>query len=110
MRAGAGATSRPRRNGSSPPAVGAMARTTVSNAFDAEGKPIANTWQGIFPVYNTNEDGYAATAPVGCFKPNGYGLYDMIGTCGSGRQTGIARGTRGRQRSIRVAPNCTIWR
>jgi Sulfatase-modifying factor enzyme 1 len=87
-----------------------MARTTVSNAFDAEGKPIANTWQGIFPVYNTNEDGYAATAPVGCFKPNGYGLYDMIGTCGSGRQTGIARGTRGRQRSIRVAPNCTIWR
>jgi hypothetical protein len=26
-----------------------------------------------------NEDGYAGTAPVGCFKPNGYGLYDMIG-------------------------------
>jgi formylglycine-generating enzyme len=50
-----------------------------SSAFDPEGKPIANTWQGIFPVYNTNEDGYAATAPVGCFKPNGYGLYDMIG-------------------------------
>ena len=50
-----------------------------SSAFDAEGKPIANTWQGIFPVYNTNEDGYVGTAPVGCFKPNGYGLYDMIG-------------------------------
>ena len=50
-----------------------------SSAFDADGKPIANTWQGIFPVYNTNEDGYAGTAPVGCFKPNGYGLYDMIG-------------------------------
>jgi len=50
-----------------------------SSAFDAEGKPIANTWQGIFPVLNTNEDGYAGTAPVGCFKPNGYGLYDMIG-------------------------------
>jgi formylglycine-generating enzyme len=33
----------------------------------------------IFPVYNTNEDGYAGTAPVACFKPNGYGLYDMIG-------------------------------
>src|SRR5262249_6147627 len=41
-----------------------------SSAFDAEGKPIANSWQGIFPVYNTNEDGYAGTAPVGCFKPN----------------------------------------
>jgi formylglycine-generating enzyme len=50
-----------------------------SSAFDADGKPIANTWQGIFPLYNTNEDGYAATAPVGCFQPNGYGLYDMIG-------------------------------
>lgn len=50
-----------------------------SSAFDAEGKPIANTWQGIFPVLNTGDDGYAGTAPVGCFKPNGYGLYDMIG-------------------------------
>jgi sulfatase modifying factor 1 len=50
-----------------------------SSAFDAGGKPIANTWQGVFPVMNTNDDGYAATAPVGCFKPNDYGLYDMIG-------------------------------
>jgi sulfatase modifying factor 1 len=50
-----------------------------SSAFDADGKPIANTWQGIFPVLNTNDDGYVGTAPVGCFKPNGYGLYDMIG-------------------------------
>ena len=50
-----------------------------SSAFDADGKPIANTWQGVFPVLNTKEDGYAGTAPVGCFKPNGYGLYDMIG-------------------------------
>lgn len=50
-----------------------------SSAFDSEGKPIANSWQGIFPVLNTNEDGYAETAPVACFPPNGYGLYDMIG-------------------------------
>jgi formylglycine-generating enzyme required for sulfatase activity len=50
-----------------------------SSAFDAGGKPIANSWQGIFPVVNTKEDGYASTAPVGCFRPNGYGLYDMIG-------------------------------
>ena len=34
---------------------------------------------GIFPVYNAKEDGYVGAAPVGCFKPNGYGLYDMIG-------------------------------
>ena len=50
-----------------------------SSAFDADGKPIANTWQGIFPVLNSQDDGYAGTAPVGCFRPNGYGLYDMIG-------------------------------
>lgn len=50
-----------------------------SDAFDKEGRPIANSWQGIFPVHNTEEDGYAGTAPVGCFPPSGYGLYDMIG-------------------------------
>jgi formylglycine-generating enzyme required for sulfatase activity len=50
-----------------------------SSAFDPGGKPIANTWQGIFPIVNSNEDGFEAAAPVGCFKPNGYGLYDMIG-------------------------------
>jgi len=50
-----------------------------SQAYDKEGKPIANSWQGIFPVYNTEDDHYAGSAPVGCFPPNGYGLYDMIG-------------------------------
>jgi hypothetical protein len=50
-----------------------------SQAYDKDGKPIANTWQGIFPVLNTEQDGYAGTAPVGCFPPNGYGLFDMIG-------------------------------
>ncbi len=25
------------------------------------------------------DDGYVATAPVGSFKPNGFGLYDIIG-------------------------------
>ncbi len=50
-----------------------------SSAFDPSGKPIANTWQGIFPVVNANDDGFERAAPVGCFKPNGYGLYDMIG-------------------------------
>jgi formylglycine-generating enzyme len=50
-----------------------------SSAFDGDGKPIANTWQGLFPIFNSEEDGYSGTAPVGCFMPNGYGLYDMIG-------------------------------
>ena len=39
----------------------------------------ANTWQGFFPFYNTKEDGYLGTAPIGSFPPNGYGLYDMAG-------------------------------
>jgi formylglycine-generating enzyme required for sulfatase activity len=30
-------------------------------------------------VLNTEQDGYAGTASVGCFPPNGYGLFDMIG-------------------------------
>ena len=28
---------------------------------------------------NTREDGFAGTAPVASFPPNGYGLYDMAG-------------------------------
>ncbi|MGK7911859.1 MAG: SUMF1/EgtB/PvdO family nonheme iron enzyme [Synechococcus sp.] len=39
----------------------------------------ANTWQGVFPFFNTLEDGYPSTAPVGSFPPNDYGLYDIIG-------------------------------
>ncbi|WP_229309108.1 formylglycine-generating enzyme family protein [Hyphomicrobium album] len=50
-----------------------------SQAFDADGKPTANSWQGVFPAFDTREDGYTGTAPVGCFPPNDYGLYDMIG-------------------------------
>jgi formylglycine-generating enzyme required for sulfatase activity len=40
---------------------------------------MANTWQGEFPVQNLELDGYAGTAPVGRYPPNGYGLHDMIG-------------------------------
>lgn len=39
----------------------------------------ANIWQGEFPFRNSAEDGFTATAPVGSFPPNGYGLYDMAG-------------------------------
>lgn len=45
---------------------------------DAEPYP-ANIWQGAFPIQNKNEDGYEGLAPIGCFAPNGFGLYDMIG-------------------------------
>ena len=39
----------------------------------------ANTWQGIFPVINTEDDGFIGLAPVKRFPPNGFGLHDMIG-------------------------------
>jgi formylglycine-generating enzyme required for sulfatase activity len=39
----------------------------------------ANTWQGVFPVMNSGEDGFVGLAPSGCYPPNRYGLYDMIG-------------------------------
>lgn len=39
----------------------------------------ANTWQGPFPFFDEAADGYAGTAPVGCYPPNGFGLYDMTG-------------------------------
>jgi formylglycine-generating enzyme required for sulfatase activity len=43
------------------------------------GKWMVNNWQGQFPNANTAEDGFARTAPVGSFPPNGYGLVDMAG-------------------------------
>ncbi len=39
----------------------------------------ANTWQGLFPVVNSGEDGFVGLAPVGCYAPNAAGLFDMIG-------------------------------
>jgi len=39
----------------------------------------ANSWQGVFPVFNERKDGFAGLAPAGCFKPNAWGLYDMVG-------------------------------
>ena len=39
----------------------------------------ANIWQGEFPINNTAKDGYPATAPVGSYSTNGFGLHDMAG-------------------------------
>lgn len=44
-----------------------------------DGKPGANHWQGVFPYVDLGEDGFKRLAPVGCFPPNGYALYDMAG-------------------------------
>ena len=40
---------------------------------------LANIWQGKFPYEDSAADGFAGTAPVRSFAPNGRGLYDMAG-------------------------------
>ncbi|MBI1269936.1 SUMF1/EgtB/PvdO family nonheme iron enzyme [bacterium] len=49
------------------------------SASDSDKLANANIWQGRFPLQNTVVDGFKETAPVGSFKANGYGLYDMAG-------------------------------
>jgi len=46
---------------------------------EPNGRAMANTWQGDFPVHNDLLDGYERTSPVGAFAPNGYGLKDVTG-------------------------------
>ena len=50
------------------------------NDLQPGGRHMMNVWQGRFPQENTAEDGYAGTAPVTAFAPNGFGLYN---TCGN---------------------------
>jgi formylglycine-generating enzyme required for sulfatase activity len=42
-------------------------------------RPMANTWEGEFPVSNSLLDGAAGTAPVRSYPPNAAGLFDMAG-------------------------------
>jgi sulfatase modifying factor 1 len=55
------------------------AEYTWGDDFAPAGRYMANMWQGEFPLVNEQLDGFAWTAPVGSFPPNGYGLYDMAG-------------------------------
>jgi formylglycine-generating enzyme required for sulfatase activity len=52
---------------------------TWGNELTPEGRYMANTWQGEFPILNETLDGFQWTSPVGSFPPNGYGLSDMAG-------------------------------
>ena len=47
--------------------------------FRPQGKWMANTHQGQFPMNDTGDDGFVGIAAVAQFPPNGYGLYDMAG-------------------------------
>jgi formylglycine-generating enzyme len=43
------------------------------------GNPKMNSWEGRFPYQNELKDSYFTAAPVGSYKPNPYGLFDMSG-------------------------------
>ena len=49
--------------------------------FRPNGKWMANTFQGRFPVKaaDNGEDGFIGIGPVAHYPPNDYGLYDMAG-------------------------------
>ena len=53
------------------------AKYTWGDEPEPAGERLANYWHGDFPW--RAERGYGATAPVGSFAPNGYGLFDMAG-------------------------------
>ena len=59
--------------------AGSQTRYVWGETRTIDGKEQANTWQGAFPIQNTEEDGFLRRAPVGCYSPNAFGLYDMIG-------------------------------
>lgn len=49
------------------------------NELTPQGKHHCNIWQGSFPQRNTEEDGHLGTAPVKAYRPNGFGLYNVVG-------------------------------
>jgi sulfatase modifying factor 1 len=56
-----------------------QARYPWGDELTPGGEHRCNIWQGTFPTHNTLEDGYAGTAPVTAFAPNGFGLHNVAG-------------------------------
>ncbi|WP_436498061.1 formylglycine-generating enzyme family protein [Actinokineospora sp. HUAS TT18] len=56
-----------------------QARYPWGDELAPRGRHECNIWQGRFPEVDTGEDGFAGTAPVKSFRPNGYGLFNVAG-------------------------------
>lgn len=54
-------------------------RYAWGDEFAPGGETMCNIFEGTFPGHNTAADGYAGTAPVDEFPPNGFGLFNMAG-------------------------------
>jgi formylglycine-generating enzyme required for sulfatase activity len=57
----------------------AQQRFPWGNQLTPGGEHRMNVFQGRFPDRNTERDGFAGTAPVDAFPPNGFGLFNMTG-------------------------------
>ncbi|WP_439959726.1 formylglycine-generating enzyme family protein [Streptomyces abyssomicinicus] len=55
------------------------ARFPWGDELTPRGRWSCNIWQGVFPTHNTAEDGHVTTAPVKSYRPNGHGLWNMVG-------------------------------
>lgn len=67
-------------------------RDPESGIKGPNGEPRANIWTGMFPIVNTEEDGYVGTAPVGCYEKSLIGTYDMIGNVWEWTETPFKKG------------------
>lgn len=54
-------------------------RYSFGDSLVANGKALANTWNGTFPDFDNVADGYHRAAPVGTFGQSPLGLEDMAG-------------------------------
>ena len=59
--------------------LGSRGQYAWGDVLVEDGEYRANVWNGQFPGFNTNADGYPTTSPVGAFGATSVGLVDMGG-------------------------------
>lgn len=77
---------------------------------EPHGRPGGNVWQGLFPWENLMDDGYAGTSPVGRFRSNGYGLFDMAGNVWEWTDDFHTRSHADSGKNLTPASNCCVPR